>query len=188
MTEFDISQKINELDKLSILEKLALIQNEIISSMNLRRGRSENMSGQEVHIKLRNIPNSDKPGELAELSRELFLRSSEGVDVKMAGELADIAYYGLQPNAQPKDTLDDLYESEAIGFVGIPIKTILDFCIIKYSIRLNTDKDSDSKEKEYSGLQKYLDLHPELKELWKNPPQTPTERQTIWEHIHGENW
>ena len=189
MLEFYTKQEINEVFKLTIPLKIAVIQNTIIPLMNLRRGRFNNLSAEDINKKLRNPPRSEKPGESAELSRELLLRENEGIDVEIAGELADIAYYGLQLNAQSEDSLNNLYESELIGFVGIPLETVLDFCIIKYSTRLDVKKGIDSKEKEYTELQKYLDLHPELKELWKDSvTPIPVNSITIWEHISGERW
>ena len=176
-----------EIDKLSVKEKVSFIRNEIIPAMNTRRGRSGNIGPAETHQKLLSS-DPDKPGEIIELMRELIILLTNrhmplGIGPEMAGEFADIAYYGLQPNVDFEDSLKR-YDHDLFAPARIPIDSILAFCIIKYSTRLMHGEESNYKYLERDKLQEYLFKHPDLGELW-NPINATKRPDTIWEHVGG---
>jgi len=178
--EFNFFTKI---DKLTKDEKIAFIQNIIIPQMDIRRGKPEHMSNSEIHEKLNRPAGTGKAGENIELlwekSKDL---NAKGIDAEFAAEIADITYYGLQPNANENDKFENLLENEVLNyFNGIPVDSILAFCIIKYSTRLEFGDRENYKEIEFKKLSTYLALHPELTDLWIQPTYQPAE--DIYTHI-----
>lgn len=160
----------NFLDKTPLNIKVSIIQNTLIPLMNLRRHKTENMTGDEISLKLNSPANSAKPGEKYELLYELIKSiNAEGLNPKIAHELADIAYYGLQPNCNNNDKLENLIMSLGINisFFRVDIINLMvNFCLIKYSTRLNHGDNKNYKEIEFAILNKYLMLHPDLMRLW----------------------
>jgi hypothetical protein len=146
--------------------KKQIIQNGIIPLMNLRRHKVLDLTSEQIAERLNRPGSSGKAGEKVELWYELLARNSSVIDSEMACELADIAYYGLQPNAKSENSLEALYQSELIEFVGIPLDALLTFCILKYSTRLGQGDKPDYKQKEFDTISRYLELHPEIKNLW----------------------
>jgi hypothetical protein len=177
-----------EIDNLSIEDKISVIQNKIIPLMNVRRGRKrdEYMNAAKIHEKLYRPAGTGKAGETIELLHESNRLDLPGIDKKYASELADLSYYGLQPNADEKDQLEYLLDRELVNFfVGIPIESILSFCILKYSTRLKFGDEPNYKEIEFKRLDEYLDIHPELTNLWNARCGSLPPRETIWEHVSG---
>jgi len=149
------------LDCLSANEKKEYIQTYIIPKMDERRNREAPMSSEEVYEKLYRIPNSDKPGEWAELSNEITKYSNTGIEgiANKALEFADIAYYDLQMNS--KENLDSIFMYLFMDGTDLPCL----FCIAKYSTRLEFGESSRYKKIEKYVMTKYLeymrDNHPE---------------------------
>ena len=175
-----------KIDELGTKEKITLIRNQIIPAMDARRGRAENMDSTDVHQKLVDFLNPDKPPEIIELTEEVMTMLGQrllplGINSHLASEFADIAYYGLQPNANIVDNLGQ-YNKYIFGPAKIPIDSILTFCIIKYTTRLTCNENSNYKDLEDERLFNYLSGHDELTCLWNptNAIQTP---DNIWEHV-----
>ena len=156
----------NFLDRSSPEVKILIIQNTIIPLMNFRRAKTSYLKQSEIHIKLNRPASSGKAGEKVELWHELLGKTSTVIDPELACELADIAYYGLQPNASQSDNLQSTYKSELIEFVGIPIEALLNFCILKYSTRLIHGDATNYKQIEFNVLNNYLNCHPDIKNMW----------------------
>lgn len=160
----------NFLDNCSPKVKISIIQNEIIPLMNLRRGTSENLSSEAVSHKLDQLSRDGKAGEKAELRYELLSNGDiQQITPKLAHELADITYYGLQPNADKKHQYKYLLESELLNIFFYKYNATNDFlnlCIIKYSTRLQYGNEPDYKEIEFKKLEYYLNMHPNFRDIW----------------------
>lgn len=187
MKEFSELQSLKEpdffgkIDQLTNDEKISIIQNQIISLFNLRRGRVKEMGSDEIHRKLRftgDGSDNSKPGELIEYFEELF--KSNKFTVQTASELADIAYYGLQADANSEDKLEYLVKAFNINDHGIKLDSILLFCIIKYSTRIRHGDKQNYKEIEYEVLGRYLYTHPEITKSWvNNTTKLPTNSEIM---------
>lgn len=122
--------------------------------MDKRRNRNEPMSSDEIYSKINNIPNSEKPGEIHELFREMTrhpdIVSPFKKDVATALEIADVVYYTLQPNSKEDYDLfwSILLGNPSLGYI---------FCIIKYNIRLKYGDKENYKEIETSVMKNYLE-------------------------------
>lgn len=180
-----------KIDRFTEKEKISYIQNALIPQMNYKNGRTENMSAEEVHEKLNRPAGSGKAGEKIELLWEMLKDgNADGLDAKFAAELADITYYGLQPNAKESDKFEEIIENDLLNFFyGIPVDSILAFCIIKYSTRLKFGDKQNYKEIEFNVLEKYLSVHTELTTLWKcDPqPQSSSHLSELFDLVFGEN-
>lgn len=157
------------LDNCPTKVKISIIQNEIIPLMNLRRGKNESLTTEEIHEKLERPGGSGKAGEEVELWNELFAKVNDTITPEIACEIADIAYYGLQPNINEADSFENLLESTNINFIfwnDAPITNFLDFCIIKYTTRLEYGNQENYKEIEFKKMERYLNLHPDLRDTW----------------------
>jgi hypothetical protein len=120
--------------------------------MQIRRGREEYMSSEEVSRKLNSPPSSNKVGEIYEYARAVTSNSSQEsyhMNSDIALEIADIIYYELQPNSDSHDT-DYWY----IFYGDIILPYI--FCIIKYRTRLKYGDRKDYKGIESSVMDVYL--------------------------------
>jgi hypothetical protein len=130
----------------------SIIQDEIIPNMQIRRGREEYMSSEEVSRKLNSPPSSNKVGEIHEYARAVTSNSSQEshhMNSDIALEIADIMYYELQPNSDSHDT--DYWHI----FYGDIILPYI-FCIIKYRTRLKYGDRVDYKEIESAVMDVYL--------------------------------
>ena len=122
---------------LSPKDSLKHIQEEIIPEMEQRRKRSKSLSGETILKKLLDT-NPDKPGEIHELLvGEIFLnphKFPQGPQVRpsVASEIADIIYYVSQPNC-PESIKDP---SDFLQLLGIDMELARQFCIAKYTTRL----------------------------------------------------
>lgn len=202
-----------QIDRLNSRQKKSIIQKVIIPLMNIRGGRKpdEFMTTAEIHEKLTRPYSSEKPGENDEFFHEVIdknryprqtdsktaydffnsMNHSDGINNKIASEIADNTYYGLQPNAEGSDK----FGSETNEFIfeilyGIPKNAMLAFCLIKYSTRLKYGDNPNYKDLENEALQKYLDIHPELTNLW-NLPDVPIQQYrpgSIRYHVHEEEY
>lgn len=143
---------LNELENTSVEAKIDYIQKSIISRMNDREGRDGNLSEEEIDKKLENPPCSDKPGEMAELCREITDYNRSGFDkaVFVALELADVTYYSLQCKEVFKEYSDFMYLY--MGDWNLPCL----FCILKYETRLRYGDRRNYKEIEETVMTKYL--------------------------------
>jgi len=132
--------------------KADFIRSYIIPQMNERSERKETMSGEEVKQKLHSKPNSEKPGEWAELCREIVDDKTSGLEkvVNVALELADIVYYCLQPNSS--ETLESVFMYLYLERFDLAYL----FCIAKYCTRLEFGDDPKYKEIEKYIMKKYL--------------------------------
>lgn len=160
----------------------SIIKNGIHTLMKIRRRNIEDELEQKILEKLLRPPISGKPGEKFELrevmheetingnildKESMMFRS--GINDKIAGELADHGYYRLMPDIPVQESLESWYHSEALDFQGVPFKSIMIFTIIKYSTRVDNGDDPKYKDIEHQKLQEYLDIHPELTNLWSAP-------------------
>lgn len=166
----------------------AIIKNEIFTLMKIRRGKIDEQTALEILEKLHRSPESNKPGENHELRQEMEdevrniipvgvnMVEQSGINEKIAAELADHGYYRLMENAPRQEELENWYRSIGLDLQGIPIRSILIFTIIKYSTRIDHGNKPNYKDIEHKKLKQYLDLHPELTNLWSvkipdpNPP------------------
>lgn len=143
---------LNELENTSVEAKIDYIQKSIIPRMNDREGRNGNLSKEEIDKKLENPPCSDKPGEMAELCREMTDYDKPSLDrtVSISLELADVAYYSLQCKETFEESSDFMYLY--MGGWNLPCL----FCILKYETRLRYGDRDNYKEIEKYIMTKYL--------------------------------
>lgn len=144
----------------------SVIQNGIIPLMRIRRRKIEEMPTFEVLYHLHRPKTLHKMGEEDELDIELSTKGIQGINPPVAGELADHAYYRLQPNITQGEHLARWYQRTRIASLGIPFKSILTFGIIKYTNRIDHGSSPYYKRIEHMALARYLGLHPELTNLW----------------------
>lgn len=158
----------NFLDHLpeNILE--SIIKNEITTLMSIRRRRTAIQTSEELMNKLDNPP-TQKKGEHKELIEVMRMPdeiNAVGISPRLAGELADHAYYRLQDNIPKPESFENWYKNHYLEFIGIEKRSILIFCILKYSTRIDHGNESKIKDLEHEYLNKYLSTHPELTNMW----------------------
>jgi hypothetical protein len=150
---------------ISELEAKQYIQENIIPDMARRRNRTEPFTPEEVAEKLNRPRISGKQGEINELFEEdEVIRSQTHAPLMFPGialELADIAYYCLQPNYKLSEADDVLVYLYADGW-ALPYM----FCIVKYLTRLKSGDSPNYKEEETKIMTKFLEY---LKLTWKYP-------------------
>ncbi len=150
---------------ISELEAKHHIQENIIPDMARRRNRTEPFTHEEVVEKLNRLRSSGKQGEVNELIEEeekaSHLPRVPLIYPGIALELADIAYYCLQPNYR-KSEADDVYTYLYADGWHLPYM----FCIVKYLTRLKNGDSPNYKEEETKIMTKFLEY---LKLTWKYP-------------------
>lgn len=150
---------------ISELEAKQHIEENIIPDMARRRNRTELFTHEEVVEKLNRLRSSGKQGEVNELIEEeekaSHLPRVPLIYPGIALELADIAYYCLQPNYRKSEADDFLAYVYADGW-HLPYM----FCIVKYLTRLKNGDSPNYKEEETKIMTKFLEY---LKLTWKYP-------------------
>lgn len=95
-----------------------------------------------------------KPGELVEFMNSLYQNTAsftrDPTDVAL--EVADLVYYGRQPNLRP------FFRNQKPIFEGngLTYGDALAFCCLKYSVRLRNINPQESHHEEYKTMRWYL--------------------------------
>lgn len=156
------------LDQLTDKALTSIIQNELTALMSIRRRRTVALTSNELMGKLYNPP-TKKTGEHKELIEVMHTpdeMNASGITPRLAGELADHAYYRLQDNIPEPESFKNWYDNHYLQFIGIEKRSILIFCILKYTSRIEHGDEVDTKDKEHDYLNKYINNHPELRNIW----------------------
>jgi len=148
MLKYEMKEKLNNIESTNNFD--ADIQ-EIIKKMDIRRGRTKDLSEENIREKIMS-DNPNKIGEYWEFQQECELTKGN-ITPNLALEMADIIYYTSQKNC-PDDlkSLANKFEK----MIGISHKLAQEFCIIKYSCRL--EQPIDSKEHKVKERQKMTDF------------------------------
>lgn len=125
---------------------------QIITKINIRRGRTEDLSGENIREKIMS-DNPNKIGEYWEFQQECELAKGN-ITPNLALEMADIIYYTSQKNC-PDDLKPLANKFERL--IGIDHQLAQKFCIIKYNCRLKQPIGSkDYKLKERQEMAEFL--------------------------------